>query len=87
VNFTQDQYTFTEGQNGSICVKGIGRWDQLFSVDIQVVNDTAIGMDRIKQHNMHVQYYYTNTSYATFVLCYFVWYVTCSQLFPLTLLV
>ena len=47
VNFTQYQYTFTEGQNGSICVKGNGRLDQSFKVDIQIVNDTAIGRDEL----------------------------------------
>ena len=47
VNFTQVQYTFNEGQNGSICVKGLGIWDESFKVDIQVVNDTAIGMDTL----------------------------------------
>ena len=53
VNFTQDQYTFTEGQNGSICVKGNGRLDQSFKVDIQIVDSTAIGRDELS-HSMHV---------------------------------
>ena len=39
MNFTQNQYTFTEGQNGSICVEGNGRSDKSFKVDIQVVNE------------------------------------------------
>ena len=47
MNFTQNQYTFTEGQNGSICVEGNGRSDKSFKVDIQIVNDTAIGRDEL----------------------------------------
>ena len=49
MNFTQDQYEFIEGQNGSICLKVNGRSDQSFKVDIQVVNDTAIGRDELSQ--------------------------------------